>query len=338
MPKYTENINLILPNKNENYDVDVANTNNKLIDAELYKKVPKEPNKGLSTNDFTDEYKKKINKMVEGTRGFSAYEIAILNGFEGTEEDWLESLKGEQGEEGETGPANTLKIGTVEKGEEASASITGQAPNQELNLVLPKGDKGDKGEDGPQGPQGEPGEKGEPGPKGDPGDGIEIVNNLESDDANKALSAAMGKALKKLIDDMKDDIKLETLKTAFPIGSRYVTQEDINPSTILGFGTWERFKGLVAVGLDENTEEFNAIGKKVGKTKHKLKISEMPKHNIPVSLYDGGETYGAGLLWQLSPNTRKYNGVDIVPYVGGDEEHNNVQPTEVVGYMWIRTE
>lgn len=27
-------------------------------------------------------------------RGFSAYEIAVLNGFKGSEEDWLDSLKG----------------------------------------------------------------------------------------------------------------------------------------------------------------------------------------------------------------------------------------------------
>lgn len=42
------------------------------------------------------------------------------------------------------GDANCLQIGTVNKGEEASATIEGEAPNQILNLVLPKGDKGDK--------------------------------------------------------------------------------------------------------------------------------------------------------------------------------------------------
>ena len=36
----------------------------------------------------------------------------------------------------------------------ASATITGEAPNQVLNLVLEKGDKGDIGPTGPQGPQG----------------------------------------------------------------------------------------------------------------------------------------------------------------------------------------
>lgn len=36
--------------------------------------------------------KGKINKLTE-LRGYSAYEIAVINGFEGTEEEWLESLK-----------------------------------------------------------------------------------------------------------------------------------------------------------------------------------------------------------------------------------------------------
>ena len=42
-----------------------------------------------------------------------------------------------------------LSIGSVTGGVEANAEITGDSPNQVLNLVLPKGDKGDVGETGP---------------------------------------------------------------------------------------------------------------------------------------------------------------------------------------------
>ena len=62
--------------------------------------------------------------------------------------------RGEKGATGATGPANTLAIGTVTKGTEAAATITGDAPNQTLNLVLPRG------EQGLQGIQGETGETG----------------------------------------------------------------------------------------------------------------------------------------------------------------------------------
>lgn len=46
------------------------------------------------------------------------------------------------------GPANTLTIGNVTSGTTANASIVGEAPNQTLNLTLPKGAKGDKGDEG----------------------------------------------------------------------------------------------------------------------------------------------------------------------------------------------
>jgi hypothetical protein len=56
---------------------------------------------------------------------------------------------GATGATGPTGPANTLGIGTVTSGTKASATITGTAPNQTLNLVLEKGDKGNPGADAP---------------------------------------------------------------------------------------------------------------------------------------------------------------------------------------------
>ncbi|MGT2460054.1 carbohydrate-binding protein [Cupriavidus basilensis] len=64
------------------------------------------------------------------------------------------NMRGDKGEVGDTGPANTLSIGTVAGGENASASISGEAPNQTLDLVLPKGDKGDQGDKGDTGDTG----------------------------------------------------------------------------------------------------------------------------------------------------------------------------------------
>ena len=56
---------------------------------------------------------------------------------------------GKKGDPGATGPANTLTIGTVTSGIEASATITGESPNQVLNLVLKQGDKGNPGDNAP---------------------------------------------------------------------------------------------------------------------------------------------------------------------------------------------
>lgn len=122
-------------------------------------------------------------------------------------------------------------------------------------------------------------------------------------------------------------MQTDLLKVVFPIGSTYITQENTNPNTILGFGTWERLKGKVCLGLDENDEDFNTIGKTGGEKTHTLTINEIPKEiwhsgdntgGVNIS-FDSGSGYGA--------HTQGTN-------LG--QPHNNMQPYEVVGYMWIR--
>lgn len=76
---------------------------------------------------------------------------------------------GATGPQGPAGPANVLTIGSVTSGKVASATITGEAPNQVLNLVLEKGEQGEQGKQGIQGEQGKQGIQGETGPQGNPG-------------------------------------------------------------------------------------------------------------------------------------------------------------------------
>lgn len=76
---------------------------------------------------------------IAGVEGKSAYEVAVDNGFEGSVEEWLASLKGEPGPKGDPGP----------KGEPGA-----------------KGDPGPKGEDGADGAQGPPGSNGTDGKDG----------------------------------------------------------------------------------------------------------------------------------------------------------------------------
>lgn len=63
MSNYTEHYNLKKPLKTESYDVEVANTNNDIIDEKLYGKADKVPGKGMSSNDFTDKYKSKLDSL-----------------------------------------------------------------------------------------------------------------------------------------------------------------------------------------------------------------------------------------------------------------------------------
>ena len=84
-----------------------------------------------------------INASIEtSTIGLSAYQIAVINGFIGTEQEWLDSLKGEDGNIGPEGPQGPQGI-------EGSQGIQGI-----------QGVQGIQGNTGPQGPQGEQGESG----------------------------------------------------------------------------------------------------------------------------------------------------------------------------------
>lgn len=76
---------------------------------------------------------------IDGIDGLSAYEIWLAEGNVGTQQNFLESLKGADGARGERGYEGA------------------------------KGERGDTGFDGPQGEQGEPGEPGEQGEQGEPG-------------------------------------------------------------------------------------------------------------------------------------------------------------------------
>lgn len=86
--------------------------------------------------------------------------------------------KGATGATGAPGPANVLTIGSVTSGKVASATITGKAPNQVLNLVLEKGDKGETGEKGATGGIGPQGKQGIQGPQGSPGTDAPTITNI----------------------------------------------------------------------------------------------------------------------------------------------------------------
>lgn len=124
---------------------------------------------------------------AQGIQGLSAYQVAVQHGFEGTEAEWLISLKGEKGETGPKGDkGNTGEKGdTGERGpqglqgERGLQGIQGEQGEQGIQGPIgPKGEKGDQGERGPQGPQGQIGPQG---PKGDTGSGLNIKGELDSE-------------------------------------------------------------------------------------------------------------------------------------------------------------
>lgn len=124
---------------------------------------------------------------AQGIQGLSAYQVAVQHGFEGTEAEWLISLKGEKGETGPKGDKGDTgeKGATGERGPQGLQGERGlqgvQGEQGEPGIqgpIGPKGEKGDQGERGPQGPQGQIGPQG---PKGDTGSGLNIKGELDSE-------------------------------------------------------------------------------------------------------------------------------------------------------------
>ena len=91
----------------------------------------------------------------KGTDGKSAYQIAVEQGYQGSESDWLSSLKGDKGDTGE-------------RGEKGDTGLQGE-----------RGEKGETGQQGKQGPTGEKGEKGDAGVAGK--DGFSPIANVVKD-------------------------------------------------------------------------------------------------------------------------------------------------------------
>ena len=85
----------------------------------------------------------KGEKGDPGVDGKSPYDIAVDNGFIGTETEWLESLKARDGKDGVTPNLTIGTVETLEAGSDATATITGDKENPVLNLGIPKGANGE---------------------------------------------------------------------------------------------------------------------------------------------------------------------------------------------------
>lgn len=129
----------------------------------------------------------------KGDDGKSAYDIAKSEGFSGTTEEWLASLKGADGAPGKDGKDGS-SVSLKNSADECTVANSDAYINKENYHIYifrgevdgerkfddlgefaivgpqgPKGDKGDKGDKGEQGIQGEKGDKGDKGDKGEDG-------------------------------------------------------------------------------------------------------------------------------------------------------------------------
>jgi hypothetical protein len=103
-----------------------------------------------------------------GASGASAYELAVTNGYSGTEAQWLASLIGPTGATGTTGATGSQgpQGATGPQGIQGLTGATGATGAQ--------GPKGDTGDTGPTGATGDTGQPGETGSQGATGQGFDF--------------------------------------------------------------------------------------------------------------------------------------------------------------------
>lgn len=124
-----------------------------------------------------------------GPDGKSAYDVAVDNGFVGTEDEWLETLVGPEGPRGKTGPAGVTSAEVIvdESTGEPHGEIT--IINGLLRLVLSgiKGEPGQTGATGEVGPIGPIGPVGPAGPVGVSSAVVSVGSSSGKPSANASL-------------------------------------------------------------------------------------------------------------------------------------------------------
>lgn len=123
----------------------------------------------------------------------------------------------------------------------------------------------------------------------------------------------------------------------YPIGSIYLSLNDINPNKLFG-GTWERIKGKTLVGVDESDTDFKTSKLTGGEKTHKLTIAEMPSHTHALYIDAKGTTIPAWHTRHLfaqsdSPHEAQLNNLTST---GNSQPHNNMQPYYTC-FIWYRT-
>lgn len=139
------------------------------------------------------------------------------------------------------------------------------------------------------------------------------------------------------------------LDMVYPVGSIYMSVNNVSPQSFLG-GTWVAWgAGRVPVGVDTSQSEFSTPEKTGGEKTHQLTQAEIPNHGHGQRLRYGGTTRAYSYQSSGSHTATGYTISDssittigrepnqlYTDFSGNDEPHNNLQPY-ITCYMWKRT-
>lgn len=182
---------------------------------------------------------------------------------------------------------------------------------------------------------------------------VEVTTTLQNNETINDITFEYGKANKTEIKDIRTisasveeisnnvkyiDKKISDLLNMFyPVGSIYETMDSsFDPNKKWG-GTWERIKGRVLIGVDENDSDFNTAEKTGGEKTHTLVVSELPQHThanyakrTNITINNSGNTHVTC--------HRSNSGATVGNNIGSTGEgvaHNNLQPY-ITCFIWKR--
>lgn len=182
---------------------------------------------------------------------------------------------------------------------------------------------------------------------------VEVTTTLQNNETINDITFEYGKANKTEIKDIRTisasveeisnnvkyiDKKISDLLNMFyPVGSIYETMDSsFDPNKKWG-GTWERIKGRVLIGVDENDSDFNTAEKTGGEKTHTLVVSELPQHThanyakrTNITINNSGNTH----VTCHSSNSGATVGNNIGS-TGEGVAHNNLQPY-ITCFIWKR--
>ena len=152
-------------------------------------------------------------------------------------------------------------------------------------------------------------------------DKVALNENPQIADINKATA-----------DDM-NQIK-NAINNLFPVGYIIsVDNADFNPNVSWG-GTWERLKGKMIIGVDEDDPDFATSGLTGGEKEVTLTVDKIPAHSHRMVSYSGAggvnDGYNASIGNGVGAKSLQTN------VTGGGQAHNNMPPY-YTAYKWIKT-
>lgn len=155
------------------------------------------------------------------------------------------------------------------------------------------------------------------------------------------------------------DSKVEPLLKPIAIGEGFFTVNDYRSASEVaaakGYGTWQRFaEGKTLVGYSSKTtdlDDYRIMGNEFGANTHKLTIAETPSHSHSTAPYNkfaakasdtalnstvvGGDRNNTTEELAIGRFTDANWTLATEKSIGGNQPHNNIQPSIVVAY-WLR--